>query len=146
MSVVTQIQPALTLVDDDFHSARLLSKMIEAHSGPVPEVIASPAEAEERLAGLAATLPANARHLVIVDLKASSGATRDFVARLHAVAPQLEIIAMSPTLDREIRNGLLLAGATAVFERHADINLYRREAASIVSFWVRTQHLDAVGT
>ena len=53
---------------------------------------------------------------------------------------------MSPTLDRETRNGLLDAGASAVFERHGELNAYRREAANIVGFWVRSQRLDAVGT
>ncbi|MFT3980650.1 MAG: hypothetical protein QM687_09300 [Ferruginibacter sp.] len=53
---------------------------------------------------------------------------------------------MAPTLDRDIRNELLDAGAAAVFERHSDITLYRREAASIIGFWVRNQRLDAVGT
>ena len=37
-------------------------------------------------------------------------------------------------------------GAAAVFERHGELNAYRREAANIVGFWVRTQRLDAVGT
>ena len=40
---------------------------------------------------------------------------------------------------------LLDAGASAVFERHSDISLYRREAGNIVAFWVRNQRLDAVG-
>ena len=61
-------------------------------------------------------------------------------------APKLLVVAMAPSLDREVRNGLLDAGAAAVFERHAELNAYRREAANIVGFWVRSQRLDAVGT
>jgi hypothetical protein len=53
---------------------------------------------------------------------------------------------MAPSLDRNVRNGLLDAGAAAVFERHGELNAYRREAANIVGFWVRNQRLDAVGT
>ena len=53
---------------------------------------------------------------------------------------------VAASLDRDVRNELLDAGASAVFERHSDITLYRREAASIVAFWVRNQRLDAVGT
>ena len=53
---------------------------------------------------------------------------------------------MAPTLDRTTRENLLDAGADAVFERHAELQAYRAEAAAIVSFWVRNQRLDAVGT
>ncbi len=84
--------------------------------------------------------------MAVVDLKSSSTATRDFVARLKQRVPELLVVAMAATLDREVRNELLEAGASAVFERHSDITLYRREAASIVAFWVRNQRLDAVGT
>ena len=58
----------------------------------------------------------------------------------------LVVVAMAPTLDRVVRDALLDAGADAVFERQADLQAYRSEAASIVSFWVRNQRLDAVGT
>ena len=84
--------------------------------------------------------------MAIIDLKASSTASRDFIIQMRRKAPGLLVIAMAPTLDRETRNALLDAGAAAVFERHGELNAYRREVASIVGFWVRSQRLDAVGT
>ena len=137
--------PAIALVDDDDHSARLLTRMIEAHGGPHIDRLPDPDAAVEVLAGVSET-HASRQCMAVIDLKSSSTATRDFVSRLKSRAPDLLVVAMSPSLEREVRNELLEAGAAAVFERHSDITLYRREAASIVSFWVRNQHLDAVGT
>lgn len=136
--------PAILLVDDDFHSARLLSRMVAAHCGPSVDILDGAEAALPHLRGLA-SVPAVTRCLVVVDLKSSSTATRDFIAKLKAEAPSLMVVAMAPSLDRVTRDALHDAGAVAVFERHADITLYRREAASLVAFWVRHQHLDAVG-
>ena len=139
-------QPAIVLVDDDFYSARLLMRMLEAHGGPFMARMSDPESAIESLMGMAAASPFGGPCLVIVDLKFSSTATRDFVARLKDEVPNMVVVAMAPSLDRTLRNELLDAGAAAVFERHAELNLYRIEAANIVSFWARCQRLDAVGT
>ena len=139
-------QPAIALVDDDFHSARLLTRMLVAHGGPHVERFSDPEMALQSLAAIDAAVPGTAACLVIVDLKTSSSATQDFIVKLKHDAPGLLVVAMSPTLDRDTRNGLLDAGASAVFERHGELNAYRREAANIVGFWVRSQRLDAVGT
>ena len=139
-------QPAIALVDDDYHSARLMTRMLEAHGGPQVTRLPDPEAAVEALAAAAVTPAAAGQCMAVVDLKSSSTATRDFVARLKLRAPHLLVVAMAASLAREVRNELLDAGASAVFERHSDITLYRREAASIVAFWVRNQRLDAVGT
>ena len=139
-------QPAIALVDDDYHSARLMTRMLEAHGGPQVIRLPAPDVALEALAADSVTPMIAGRSMAIVDLKASSTATRDFIAALKHRAPQLLVVAMAASLDRDVRNELLDAGASAVFERHSDITLYRREAASIVAFWVRNQRLDAVGT
>ena len=139
-------QPAIALVDDDYHSARLMTRMLEAHGGPQVLRLPDPEVAIETLADAGTTPLVDGQCMVVVDLKSSSTATVDFVSRLKHRAPQLLVVAMAPTLDRDVRNQLLDAGASAVFERHSDIVLYRREAASIVAFWVRNQRLDAVGT
>jgi len=138
-------QPAIVLVDDDFHSIRLLVRMLNAHGGPNVEAMSDP---DSALTALTARAVASSgeQPMVIVDLKASSAATARFIASLHAAAPGLLVVAMSPSLDRISRDKLLDAGAAAVFGRHADLNLYRREAASIVAYWVRGQRLNAVGT
>ena len=146
MTTLSGRQPALALVDDDYHSARLMTRMLEAHGGPQVLRRPDPQIALEALAEAALTPTVAAHSMVIVDLKSSSTATRDFVSLLKHRAPQLLVVAMAPSLDREVRNELLDAGASAVFERHSDISFYRREAANIVAFWVRNQRLDAVGT
>lgn len=139
-------QPALALVDDDYHSARLMTRMLEAHGGPGASRFADAETALEYLAKCSMRPSSETQCMAVVDLKSSSTATRDFIVRLRQVAPQLLVVAMAPSLDREVRNELLDAGAAAVFERHADITLYRREVANLVAFWVRNQRLDAVGT
>lgn len=141
-------QPYLMLVDDDAHSARLLTRMLLAHGAPSIQWVES---ADEGLSQIKSLLGDAAKHipgLVIVDLKSSSSAASDFIAEISNLerSRALVIVAMAPTLDRTTRDSLLDAGADAVFERHADIQAYRSEAASIVSFWVRNQRLDAVGT
>lgn len=139
-------QPALALVDDDYHSARLLTRMIEAHGGPQVSRFADPDIALEFFTECSLRPAPEAQCMAVIDLKSSSTATRDFIVRLRHAAPDMLIVAMAASLDRDIRNELIDAGAAAVFERHADIALYRREAANIVAFWVRHQRLDAVGT
>jgi len=139
-------QPAIALVDDDVHSARLMMRMLAAHAGPPVEHLLDADEALQALTALAALPPQDGQFtVVVVDLKSSSNATRDFILALRAAAPRLVVVAMAPSLDRDVRNCLLDAGAAAVFERHADLAAYRREAANIVGFWVRSQRLNAVG-
>ncbi len=138
----------LALVDDDTHSARMMIRMLLAHGAPSVDWLSDAQTAEttfrDTLARTGDDLPA----LVIVDLKSSSKATAEFVSRLRSMpgTADLLVAAMAPSLERAYREPLLVAGADAVFQRHADANAYRREAASIVSFWVQHQRLEAVGT
>lgn len=141
-------QPYFVLVDDDLHSARLLLRMLAAHGAPTVNWQENSelglAELSTVLASDNSTVPA----LVLVDLKSSSEATEHFVKQVRALpgAASLLVAAVAPTLERVRRDALLEAGADAVFQRHADLDFYRREAAAIISFWVRNQRLDAVGT
>jgi CheY-like chemotaxis protein len=146
--IATPRRPFLALVDNDSHSARLLTRMLLAHGAPSVRWLDGASAAEAELGPLLADPMAQLPGLLIVDLKASSTATREFIAALrqHKRAAELVIVAMAPSLAREVRDSLIEAGATAVFERHPDIDAYRREAASIVGFWVRNQHLSAIGT
>jgi CheY-like chemotaxis protein len=141
-------QAFMALVDDDSHSARLMIRMLLAHGAPSVSWLDGEAMADAELGKLLADRRAALPGLVIVDLKSSSAATAEFITRLRGMpdGPTLLIAAMAPSLDRELRAGLLSAGADAVFERQADIDFYRREAAALVSFWVRNQRLEAVGT
>ena len=147
MTSVLGRQPAIVLVDDDFHSARLMMRMLAAHDAPLVDWLGSDADqAIPAIEALAARRPSTSQPMVVVDLKSSSTASRDFVERLLHAVPDLLVVAMAPSLDRETRNTLIDAGAVAVFERHAELNAYRSEAANIVSYWVRSQRLGAVGT
>lgn len=141
-------QPYLMLVDDDAHSARLLTRMLLAHGAPSIEWIDSSSAGLSQIKDLLSEAGKHLPGLVIVDLKSSSTAASEFIAQIAALerSRSLVIVAMAPTLDRATRENLLDAGADAVFERHAELQAYRAEAAAIVSFWVRNQRLDAVGT
>lgn len=138
--------PAIVLVDDDYHSARLMTRMLAVHGEGRVVRFADSQAAHTALAAIADYPPMNGQCMVLVDLKASSTASRDFIAMVKQYAPRLLVVAMASSLDREVRSELIDAGATAVFQRQADLGLYRREAESIVSFWARSQRLDAVGT
>jgi CheY-like chemotaxis protein len=141
MTMSTTRQPAIALVDDDFHSARLMTRTLEACGAPPVSRMPDAERAVDALAGMTA----HSEFLAVVDLKSSSTATRDFIERLKARVPSVLVVAIATSLDRETRGKLIEAGAAAVFERHSDIALYRREAASIVDFWAR-QRLDKTGT
>eukprot|EP01036_Dinobryon_divergens_P048911 gene48910-65583_t len=109
--------------------------MLAAHGGPQVEHLPNPQIALDEIFSRS-VMPDDEPLFVIADLKQSSVATRDFVAALKATAPRVTVVAMAPSLQKSVRDCLLEAGAAAVFERHADVNLYRREAASIIAFWV----------
>ena len=147
MYVVSDETPFIALIDDDGHSAHLLTRMLLAHGAPDVKHFNSPVVGE---AFLAATLADTRREwpgIVIVDLKAHSGANMDFAIRNQALLRQkgVPLVVMTQTLDRAGRQALHDAGVSAVFFRQAELDAYRREAASIVSFWARSQRLDAVG-
>lgn len=144
--VATPQQPFLALVDDDEHSARLMTKVLEAHHAPKVHWFEGDAAGDIGL--LLANPYAQLPELLVVDLKTSSRSTAEFIAGIRKLerADRLLIAAMSPTLDWDVRDRLIDAGADAVFQRHADLTIYRREVASMISFWVRNQRLNAIGT
>jgi CheY-like chemotaxis protein len=139
--------PYLALVDDDQHSAHLLTRMLLAHGSPDVQWLGGAMEGRLALARVLGNPAADWPSLLIVDLKAHSSASLEFVASIKALVCQkgVPVVAMTPPLDREARDAFYEAGASGVFFRHADRDAYRREAAGIVSFWARSQRLDAVG-
>ena len=139
--------PYLALVDDDPHSAHLLTRMLQAHGSPFIRHYGGASDGRLMLVDVLANPAIEWPSLLIVDLKAHSQANLEFVASIQSLANQkgLPVVVMAPPLDRQGREALLEAGASGVFFRHAERDAYRREAASIVSFWARSQRLDAVG-
>ncbi|MDB5529695.1 MAG: response regulator transcription factor [Devosia sp.] len=145
MNTVVDNTPYYALVDDDAHSAHLLTRMLLAHGAPRIVTFANATDAIARLFPSLAT-PATWPSLVIIDLKAHSAANLEFVALLAPViGNDIPVVVMAQRPDRQHIADLHDAGADAVFTRHAERDAYRREAANIVSFWARSQRLDAVG-
>lgn len=145
--IAGQSQPFLVLIDDDPQSARLATRMLLAHGAPSIEVVDGAGAGEEKLAAMLGDTESQLPGMVIVDLKSTDA--RGFIERVRALprGGELLLVAMSPAGgDGAGRDGLVAAGASAVFSRHADNDAYRREAANVVSFWVRNQHLKAIGT
>jgi DNA-binding response OmpR family regulator len=139
--------PYLALVDDDQHSAHLLTRMLIAHGSPSIQWLGGALEGRLALAKVLSNPAADWPSLLIVDLKAHSSASLEFVSSIQSLARQkgVPVVVMAPPLERQGREALHDAGASGVFFRHADRDAYRREAAGIVSFWARNQRLDAVG-
>ena len=140
-------RPFVALVDDDQHSAHLLTRMLLAHGAPNIQWYGGAVDGRMTLANVLGDPTADWPGLLIVDLKANSTANLEFVVSIQSLARQkgVPVVVMAPPLDREGREALHEAGASAVFFRHAELDAYRREAAGIVSFWARNQRLDAVG-
>ena len=147
MNSVGENAPYMALVDNDPHSARLLTRMLLAHGSPAIECFGDAEEGRALLEAVLADPHANWPSLLIVDLKAHSGANVEFVRSIRVLMRQkgIPVVVMAHTLDQASRETLHEAGAAAVFFRQAELDAYRREAASIVSFWARNQRLDAVG-
>ncbi len=140
-------QPFVALIDDDQHSAHLLTRMLLAHGSPDIKWYGDANAGRSCLTTLLADPATNWPSLVIVDLKAHSNANLEFIASIRPLLRQkgVPVAAMVQPGDLAQRNALQNAGAAAVFVRQAELDAYRREAASIVSFWARSQRLDAVG-
>lgn len=147
MNSVVDNTPYVALVDDDAHSAHLLTRMLLAHGAPRIMRFDGAVDAMERLASALTRSTRAWPTLVIVDLKAHSNANLDFVSAFAPLIGNLDIpmVVMAQRPDRDSATALHDAGASAVFTRHAEVDAYRREAANIVSFWARSQRLDAVG-
>jgi DNA-binding response OmpR family regulator len=139
--------PFVALVDDDQHSAGLLTRMLLAHGAPHIATYDGAQAAHHRLIPVFANPDATWPGLVIVDLKAHGLANLEFLASVQPLLRQkgVPVVVMVPPASQSQVDALREAGAASVFIRHAELDAYRREAASIISFWARNQRLDAVG-
>lgn len=139
--------PFVALIDDDQHSAQLLTRMLLAHGAPAIHWYGGAGNALPRLLEELGNPRASWPGLMIVDLKAHSQANVEFLGSVRHLLRQSGVlaVAMVQPAEQSQRESLLAAGATAIFNRHAELTAYRREAASLVSFWARGQRLEAVG-
>src|SRR5690606_30934643 len=78
--LATPRQPFIALVDDDTHSARLITRMLLAHGAPHVHWLDSAEAGASQIGQWLNAGTADLPGLVIADLKSSSGATRDFIA------------------------------------------------------------------
>jgi len=139
--------PFLALIDDDEHSADLLMRTLLAHQSPEVRWYGGPRGGMDKLVSVLGDINADWPSMLIVDLKMHSRANVEFVGSVQALARQkgIPIVVMAPATTNPDCDALKACGASQIFYRHADRDAYRREAASIVSFWARNQRLDAVG-
>ncbi|WP_404402662.1 hypothetical protein [Pelagibacterium halotolerans] len=143
MGLMTQYvenKPVFALVDDHVHSARQLSRTLSAAPEPAFLVWLGGANRGKRiLMEIFTARPERTPDMVIVNLKGYSSASAEFIADIEKLVhnADIPIVALASTLDASTRNTLLAAGASAVFEHHADLDAYRREMAQLTRFWVR---------
>ncbi len=147
MNEYVENAPFVALVDDDQHSAALLTRMLLAHGSPRIQWYGDAAVARSTITATLSDPKVNWPSLIIIDLKAHSLANIEFLRSIQPLAYQkgVNAVVMIPPGERQHREALEDAGASAIFFRHAELDAYRREAASLVSFWARSQRLDAVG-
>ena len=147
MNEYVENTPFVALVDDDQHSASLLTRTLLAHGSPRVQRFGDAADGYAKLSGVLTNSAAVWPSLIIVDLKSHSAANLDFLRSIQPMAYQtgVSVVVMLHPAERGRRDLLEASGAAAIFFRHTDRDAYRREAASLVSFWAQSQRLDAVG-
>ncbi|MGV8854421.1 MAG: hypothetical protein ACOH2L_07210 [Devosia sp.] len=136
----------VALIDDDTHSADLLTRTLVAQSAPGVQYYGNAIAGLSRLKAVISDASAYRPALIIVDLKSHSNANLEFLATVAPVLAQVGIpMIVLTALVEEQGRALLDHGAAAIFNRHADRDAYRRVAADIVEFWALTQRPVAVG-
>ena len=147
MNLYAERAPFIALVDDDQHSAQLLTRMLLAHGAPAIQWYGGASDGQTMLTAVLGDVSGRRPSLVIVDLKAHSASNLEFLRATQSLLRQtsIPVAVMVQSGESNHRDTLLAAGATAVFLRHAELDAYRREAAGLVSFWARSQRLEAVG-
>lgn len=140
MSDTATDAPIFALVDDHIHSAELFGRTLR-DTEDLAQVrwLGNAERAFDALVPLLRNIGVDTPDMIVVDPKSDSGANEDFVARLapHARKAGVPLAAVVAGLNTDKHNRLLQAGASAVFERHHEVEAYRREIARICSFWVR---------
>lgn len=137
----------LALIDDDAHSAQLLTRTLLEQGAPGVQNYGDAGLAMSRLNGLMADPAAALPQLIIVDLKEHSGANLEFLETARQLLRHcgVSVVVLSAHKDEARRQALLANGAASVWIRHADRDSYRRVAADIVQFATHQQRLEAVG-
>lgn len=138
--------PGYLLVDDDPHSARLLRRTLGALCDEAINWIDIADHGLSQIKTVLSGPDIGLFTMIVVDLKGSSRATAEFVARIPSQRRGIPVAAMAFEDGPDAAGSLLRAGADAVFVRRGDLLAYREEASALVEFQRRWSHLDAVGT
>lgn len=137
----------VALIDDDEHSAHLLTRTLVDQGAHGVQGYGDAIAALVRLKAVLSDASATRPSLIVVDLKAHSGANLEFMGTIQQLTRQsgVPVVVLSPQLEEQGRRALIESGAAAVFVRHAERDAYRRVAADIVEFGTLTQRPVAVG-
>jgi len=139
--------PFIAIIDDDEHSAHLLTRTLLAQGAPAVRHLGDGEAGWPALLAILGDVNRIWPDLLVVDLKAHSAANLDFVARGQSTLRQkgVPLVVMTQPLDRNGRQALYDAGASAVFFRQAEYDAYWHEVAGLIDFQARIERLDAVG-
>ena len=137
----------VALIDDDEHSAHLLTRTLVAQGARGVQCYGDGVAALQRVKAVLSDPSASQPALIVLDLKAHSDANLEFLtATQHLMAQSgVPVLVLAPMLEEHKRRALLENGAAAVFCRHADRDAYRGVAGDIVEFWAQTLRPVAVG-
>ena len=138
--------PLFWLVDDDEHSAHFFARTLASVQGDIRiDFHPSSARALLRL-GEAMRSNAGLPDMIIVDLKARSGVNEEFLERLRVALQgrEVPVVVMARSLEHNVREPLIAAGADAVFDRSADLTTYRPAIVALLDFWRRGQPQTAL--
>ena len=135
------------LIDDDEHSAHLLTRALLAHDAPGVQCYGDADAGELRLKAVLGDAKALRPALIVLDLKSCSDANLEF---LQAMGQQIcragiPLVVLAAPQDERRRRALIEHGAQAVFPRHGERDAYQRVAGEIVEFWAQTLRPVAVG-
>lgn len=147
MNVSADYTSFVALIDDDVHSAHLMTRALLVQGASSVQHYGDAVSARARLQTDLGKASPEQPGLIVVDLKAHSGANLEFLIAVQQLtrASGVPVVVLAPRLGEQSRHALLENGAAAVFVRHAERDAYHRVAADIVELWALTQRPEAVG-
>ena len=137
------------LIDDDQYSATFFSNQLEKCAGCEVAVlinwVSSAQSGQVALEGLTRCVDrTQIPDVVVVDLKASSSANLNFVqqvsTRVKNTGVKLAVFVTPGSVDAEKMHAFATAGASAVFERHANLDAFRTELSSLLQLSQGNSH------
>jgi DNA-binding response OmpR family regulator len=137
----------VALIDDDEHSAHLLTRALVDQGAHGVQTYGDAIKGLGRLKAVLSDTNAAWPALIILDLKDHSGANLEFLDVIGQLTRQhgVPVVVLAPQPTEQCRQALMANGAAGVFVRHAERDAYRRVAADIVEFVTLAERPEAVG-